>query len=102
MPGTARGDAKRRTIALGRLFALLGIAGSCTPQHDDRDASRAAPAAAAPSVAQIQLGTAQAALVSSTTLTAVGDTYVRSGPPDQNAGGDTVLSVQASGARRTL
>jgi hypothetical protein len=102
MVGTSRRDAKRRTIAVGKLLALVGIAGSCTQQHEASEAARSEPAAPAPAAAQIQLGTTEAALVRPTTLNAVGDTYVRSGPPDQNSGGDTVLSVEASGARRTL
>jgi hypothetical protein len=44
-----------------------------------------------------QLGTAREALVTTTTLEASGDTYLRSGAPNQNAGGDTRLSLQSVG-----
>jgi len=49
-----------------------------------------------------QLGTAREALVTTATLEASGDTYLRSGAPNQNAGGDTRLSLQSVGRHRTL
>jgi RHS repeat-associated protein len=48
------------------------------------------------------LGAARQALISTTTLEAAGDTYLQSGSPNQNVGGDTGLSLQSSGRHRTL
>ncbi|MEO8184802.1 MAG: hypothetical protein ABI895_38835 [Deltaproteobacteria bacterium] len=40
--------------------------------------------------------------MTTSTLQASGDTYLRSGAPNQNAGGDTTLSLQSVGRRRAL
>jgi len=88
----------------GWLGPLILVSG-CTLEQDERDESpQSSPAASlapsAPSTAT--LGIARAALVTSIPIDVVGDTYVRSGSPNQNAGGDTVLSLQSSGNRRSL
>jgi hypothetical protein len=50
----------------------------------------------------MELGMAHEALVTTTTLGAAGDTYLQSGVPNRNVGGDTRLAVQLLGRRRTL
>lgn len=88
---------------LPRLVALLlaCLISSCTPKEERADAASAAiPATGGPSsTGAVPLGTARAALVSSVPISAAGDTYLRSGSPNQNAGGDTILSLQSSGNR---
>jgi hypothetical protein len=37
-----------------------------------------------------------------TTLSAIGDTYLKAGQPNQNQGAETLLTVQSSGNNRTL
>lgn len=49
-----------------------------------------------------RLGTKRAALVSTVSVTVAGDTYLQSGSPNQNRGGDTRLSLQSSGKHRSL
>ncbi len=104
MPVTRAGNATRRRDSWVRVLALLASLAGCTPTRDEPE--RAAPAPPAGAASGIPgagaLGVARSALVSSTTIDALGDTYLRSGSPNQNAGGDTVLSLQASGARRAL
>ncbi len=48
------------------------------------------------------IGTARAALVTATVLNAVGDTFVRSGIPNQNEGSTPRLSVQIGSTHRSL
>lgn len=48
------------------------------------------------------LGTARAALITNTVLTASGDTFVRQGLPSLNEGADDQLSVQMSSVHRSL
>jgi YD repeat-containing protein len=48
------------------------------------------------------LGTSRAALVTSTVLQAVGDTYIRNVFPNQNEGSSPILSVQIGGPHRSI
>jgi len=75
---------------------MLGLACS-SGERPTESATTPAAIAAAP-----RLGTAREALVSTTTLQVSGDTYLQSGSPNQNLGGDTRLSLQSSGKHRSL
>ena len=74
-------------------MALLFVA--CTPRERDQKSTTT-------SSSVINLGTARAALVTTESLDVSGDTYLQSGSPNQNLGGDTHLSLQSSGKHRSL
>jgi YD repeat-containing protein len=50
----------------------------------------------------VPLGTSRAALVTSSVLQAVGDTYIRNAFPNQNEGSSPTLSVQIGGPHRSI
>jgi YD repeat-containing protein len=87
------GHGPARQLLLGSLAA---VAAAC--QSSDAPTS-ATTREAAPDVV---LGTARAAVISNTTLTVAGDTFIRQGIPNRNDGGEDILSVQIGSVHRSL
>lgn len=87
-------SAQRRVASRATLTCLGLLIAACNSPEHQPDST---PAAVAPPI-----GSARAALVSTLTLNATGDTFVRSLTPNQNMGGDTRLSLQVLGRHRSL
>jgi hypothetical protein len=86
------GQGPARQLLLGSLAAVAACQSNDAPIG-------ASTREAAPDVV---LGTARAALISNTTLTVVGDTFIRQGIPNQNEGDEDILSVQIGSVHRSL
>jgi RHS repeat-associated protein len=82
-------------LILASLALIAAACGHAEPEGAASGASRSSGPAG-------PLGTAREALVSSTAISVTGDTYLQSGTPNQNLGGDTRLSLQSLGRHRTL
>ncbi|HTV20792.1 MAG TPA: DNRLRE domain-containing protein, partial [Polyangiaceae bacterium] len=88
------GQGPARQLLLGSLAAMAAACQSNdAPRGELGDKS---------DKAEVVLGTARAAVISNTTLTVLGDTFIRQGIPNQNEGNENFLSVQMGSVHRTL
>lgn len=87
------GQGPARQLLLGSLAAVVAACQSsdAPTSADTREATH-----------EVVLGTTRAALISNSTLTVVGDTFIRQGIPNQNEGDENVLSVQLGSVHRSL
>jgi YD repeat-containing protein len=87
------GQGPARQLLLGSLAAF-----SAACQSSDAPLS----ASSRETAPDVVLGTARAAVISNTTLTVVGDTFIRQGIANQNEGDEDILSVQIGSVHRSL